>query len=265
MQSIVDGLLLLHELAVEDEVYRVETRTDEALLSPADVVERQAVWPKPLLPLLLVNVGSGVSCLLVTREGYARIGGTAIGGATFLGLARALTAARTFEDAIALAAEGDAAKVDTLVEDIYGETGCSDLGLPPSLTAASFGKLSRSSGKKVADADVCRALLEMVAQSCCVLARAHAAQLGCRQRVFFAGGFVDNNPLARATIASSLRSLGGQAHFLRHSDFLGALGATAKCLSGGPKQKVPQMPLPDHVLPPRSSPLQPPLKSFPHR
>ena len=262
MQSIVDGLLLLHELAVEDEVYQViNTTSDTAgqkesffprkppsrnrsssmdadkddevpgrlehmryaapIRGPADVVERQAAWPKPLLPLLLVNVGSGVSCLLVTREGYARIGGTAIGGATFLGLARALTAARTFEEAIALAAEGDAAQVDTLVEDIYGETGCSDLGLPPSLTAASFGKLSRSSQRESSDADVCRALLEMVAQSCCVLARAHAAQLGCRQRVFFAGGFVDNNPLARATIASSLRSLGGQAHFLRHSDFLG--------------------------------------------
>ena len=100
----------------------------------------------------------------------------------------------------------------------------------PSLTAASFGKLSRADLRSTSDADVCRALLEMVAQSCCVLARAHAAQLGCRQRVFFAGGFVDENPLARATIANSLKSLGGKAHFLRHSDFLGALGAMAHAL-----------------------------------
>mmetsp|Transcript_5114 Transcript_5114/g.13118 ORF Transcript_5114/g.13118 Transcript_5114/m.13118 type:complete len:101 (-) Transcript_5114:36-338(-) len=81
----------------------------------------------------------------------------------------------------------------------------------------------------------------MVAQSCCVLARAHAAQLGCRQRVFFAGGFVENNDIARLTIANSLRSLGGRAHFLKHSDFLGALGAAAKVLNGGPKQKVSQL------------------------
>lgn len=46
--------------------------------------EAMAHWPKPLLPLLLVNVGSGVSCLLVSREGYARVGGTALGGATSL-------------------------------------------------------------------------------------------------------------------------------------------------------------------------------------
>jgi pantothenate kinase len=119
--------------------------------------------------------------------------GQALGGATFLGLARALTSATTFDEALALAAEGEAANVDTLVEDIYGSTGCVDLGLPPSLTAASFGKLSRADLRSTSDADVCRALLEMVAQSCCVLARAHAAQLGCRQRVFFAGGGVGNN------------------------------------------------------------------------
>ena len=65
--------------------------------------------------------------------------GQALGGATFLGLARALTSATTFDEALALAAEGEAANVDTLVEDIYGSTGCVDLGLPPSLTAASFG------------------------------------------------------------------------------------------------------------------------------
>ncbi|KAJ8603239.1 hypothetical protein CTAYLR_003837 [Chrysophaeum taylorii] len=248
MQSIVDGLLLLHELQVEDEIFRVRVGEDKV------PVEFAAHWPKPLLPLLLVNVGSGVSCLLVTREGYRRIGGTAIGGATFLGLARALTAARTFEEAIRLAKGGESMHVDTLVEDIYGRSGCADLGLPPDLTAASFGKLARDSAR-YSDADLCRALLEMVAQSCCVLARAHAAQLGCRQRVFFAGGFVDNNPLARATIANSLRSLGGRAHFLKHSDFLGALGATARCLSttGGSRRNLTQLG-DDDVHPPPKSP-----------
>ena len=91
-----------------------------------------AQWPQPLLPLLLVNVGSGVSCLVVNKEGYTRVGGTALGGASFLGLARALTSATTYREALALAARGDSSEVDTLVEDIYGSTGCIDLGLPPS-------------------------------------------------------------------------------------------------------------------------------------
>ena len=92
--------------------------------------------------------------------------------------------------------------------------------------------------------DVCRALLEMVAQSCCVLARAHAAQWRCQERVFFAGGFLDENPLARATIANSLKSLGSPAHFLRHSDFLGALGATAHALDHDHSMKL-EMKTPD--------------------
>ena len=56
-----------------------------------------------------------------------------------------------------------------------------------------------------------------------------------------AGGFVDENPLARATIANSLKSLGGKAHFLRHSDFLGALGATAHALDHVHAHKVTQI------------------------
>ena len=101
------------------------------------------------------------------QGGYTRVGGTALGGASFLGLARALTSATTYREALALAARGDSSEVDTLVEDIYGSTGCVDLGLPPSLTAASFGKLARQGNRSARDEDVCRALLEMVAQSCC--------------------------------------------------------------------------------------------------
>ena len=44
-------------------------------------------WPEPLFPFLLVNMGSGVSVVRVDSEDhFARVGGTACGGATFLGL-----------------------------------------------------------------------------------------------------------------------------------------------------------------------------------
>ena len=82
----------------------------------------------------------------------------------------------------------------------------------------------------------------------------HAAQWRCQERVFFAGGFLDENPLARATIANSLKSLGSPAHFLRHSDFLGALGATAHALDHDHQMKLemkPGMWAPGHSPPPR--------------
>lgn len=184
-------------------------------------------WPESLFPLIVVNMGSGVSILRVDSEranDYVRVGGTACGGGTFLGLARALTSATTFEEALALAEGGDAARVDKLVSDIYGVEGSASLGLPGSLTASNFGKLSE--GCSPSEQDLARSVLQMVTQQSVLLAIAFARHADCLGRVFFVGGFVDKpNHLARASIAANFRSLGGCAYFLRHSDFLGALGS----------------------------------------
>mmetsp|Transcript_101908 Transcript_101908/g.328917 ORF Transcript_101908/g.328917 Transcript_101908/m.328917 type:complete len:546 (+) Transcript_101908:135-1772(+) len=194
-------------------------------------------WPRPLFPLLLVNMGSGVSMLRVdsaAANDYVRVGGTACGGGTFLGLARALTSADTFEEALALAEGGNAMRADKLVSDIYGEEGSAALGLPGSLTASNFGKLSEradsgAQGLGCSEQDLARSLLQMVTQQSVLLATALARHIGCMGRVFFVGGFVDEpNRLARAAISANFRSLGGCAYFLRHSDFLGALGSL-KC------------------------------------
>jgi type II pantothenate kinase len=77
---------------------------------------------------LLVSFGSGVSVLQVNSaagDDFERVGGTATGGATFLGLMHLLTNQPhlSFDAAVALAAKGDAANVDKLVGDIYGADG----------------------------------------------------------------------------------------------------------------------------------------------
>lgn len=73
------------------------------------------------------------------------------------------------------------------------------------------------------------------------------------RRVFFAGGFVDEkNVIARRSIAANFRNLGGAirdergpkrpgcAYFLRHSDFLGALGSLQGALraASGARKEV---------------------------
>eukprot|EP00959_Pyramimonas_sp_CCMP1952_P054125 1132096-Pyramimonas_sp.AAC.1 len=65
----------------------------------------------------------------------------------------------------------------------------------------------------------------MVTQASVVLVRAFMLE-----RVCFVGGFLEHNPLARKVIAGTMRSLGGTAWFLTHSDFLGSLGSLAHCL-----------------------------------
>nr|KAF6472041.1 pantothenate kinase 2 [Molossus molossus] len=72
-------------------------------------------------PLLLVNIGSGVSILAVySKDNYKRVTGTSLGGGTFFGLCCLLTGCTTFEEALEMASRGDSTKVDKLVRDIYG-------------------------------------------------------------------------------------------------------------------------------------------------
>ncbi len=51
---------------------------------------------------------------------YERVSGTCIGGGTFWGLCRLLTACRDFDEAMELSQTGDPSKCDMLVGDIYG-------------------------------------------------------------------------------------------------------------------------------------------------
>ena len=215
--------------------------------------------PSPLYPFLLVNLGSGVSVLRVTgpRE-FTRVGGTACGGATFLGLARALTGVSDFRELMTMAARGNVLRVDKLVGDIYGRDGCVDLGMPAHLTAASFGKLATASaadtGREGHADDIVASLLRMVVQASVVLAKALVTSGGGigggsgegaeggeggsgkastpMDRIFFVGGFVGarENELARRMIAESMAQVGGRAIFCKHAEFLGALGSLADCL-----------------------------------
>ena len=225
----------------------------------ADGAEADQPWPAPRYPLLLVNMGSGVSILKVAAPGdFARVGGTACGGATFLGLGRALTGESDFGALMKLAMRGDEQRVDKSVGDIYGDDGCADLGMSAAITAANFGRLaSLPPGQRPRPEDLVRAVLKMVVQASVVVVKAFAEGQRERsvatdaptprarhdrasasdgedllQRVFFVGGFVgaEENTLARQMIASSMAAVGGRALFCRRAEFLGALGSLADCV-----------------------------------
>ena len=186
LQAAVEGLLFLAAEGPEEELFTVSASGEEVAVA----------WPEPLFPFLLVNMGSGVSVVRVDGEDhFARVGGTACGGATFLGLARALTGLRDFHELLSLAARGDNRNVDKTVGDIYGSGGCADLGMPADWTAASFGKIAAASATAPQNADLVRSLLRMVAQASVVLAKAYATHAGCLDRIVFAGGFLQARTL----------------------------------------------------------------------
>lgn len=82
---------------------------------------------------------------------------------------------------------------------MYGASSSTELGLPPTLTAASFGKLISASlqrsDERPRDEDVAAALLALVAQAAATLAKAYAAPLvrGARERIFFSGEIALHN------------------------------------------------------------------------
>jgi hypothetical protein len=131
-------------------------------------------------PYIVVNIGSGVSILLVNAHNdYKRISGTSIGGGTFLGLCCLLTGCSTYDEAIELASRGDSTKVDKLVRDIYGGD-YAKFGLPGNIAASSFGHMNVEEKRAQATReDLARSTLNLVLNNIGLVARDCATNYVC--------------------------------------------------------------------------------------
>ncbi|CAK6440518.1 unnamed protein product [Pipistrellus nathusii] len=182
-----------------------------------------------IFPYLLVNIGSGVSIVKVeTEDRFEWIGGSSIGGGTFWGLGALLTRTQKFDELLHLAARGQHANVDMLVQDIYGGAH-QTLGLSGNLIASSFGK-SATTDQEFSPEDMAKSLLHMISndigQLACLYARLHGLD-----RVYFGGFFIRGHPVTMRTITYSISFFSKgevQALFLRHEGYLGAIGAFLK-------------------------------------
>jgi type II pantothenate kinase len=172
---------------------------------------------------LLVSVGTGTSCVLVDGETVTRVGGTALGGGTLLGLGAALTGRSAFDEIVALAAAGDRGRVDLLVSDVYPD-GLPEL--PGAATAANFGKLAqaRRGGGSADPRDLAGALVGLVGENVALLCNALAAQVGVRTLVFGGSALRANPPLANLLVAFTA-AFGREPVLLARAEHAGAIGA----------------------------------------
>lgn len=226
--ALVEGLRFIFD-NLPDDVFCIEK---DGTRVPAEFCH--GCFRSGRFPVLVCNIGTGVSMIKVASDGEERVGGTSIGGSTFLGLTYQLTGATNFTDAMQLAQEGDGSEVDLLVRDIYGNQSQDQLGLNGDLTASSFGRLTRRKpgDPKPSDgamaASVCNFVTQSIALYACQLARRHS----CRE-VIFTGGFLEDNEIAQRRLSTFVeneykRGEGhGRALFLHHAEYAGALG----CLS----------------------------------
>lgn len=183
----------------------------------APIVAREAGVELPDA-YLLVSLGTGTSVLAV-RDGHAtRVGGSALGGGTLLGLGGLLLEVRSFEEIAELAARGDRRRVDLLVGDIYAKGG---IELPPDLNAASFGKLESR-----APEDLAHALMGLIGENLGIICTALAREAEI-ETIVYCGSTLEENRALEQVLSFATLAFGGRAVYLPRGAFCGAVGAAA--------------------------------------
>ena len=177
---------------------------------------------------LVVSLGTGTSVLLVNGEGVNRIGGTALGGGTLVGLGSLLLGHTSFEELCALAGRGDRRRVDLLISDIYPPEACP---LPAELNAASFGKLGRGATPPAPE-DLAHAVMGLVGENVGLICGWLAAGAQASKVVFGGSTLRSNDPLI-GILGSVLRAMGREPVFLDRGEFTGALGALRLATEAG--------------------------------
>lgn len=172
---------------------------------------------------LVVSVGTGTSVMLVDGLAVTRVGGTALGGGTVVGLGALLTGKPGFSHVAALAAAGRRRNVDLLVSDIYR---AGEIPLAGDLTAANFGKLQRHGNLEEvpAPADLASALMGLVGENIALICGGIAAATQVRH-IVFGGSTLRENPALVEVLREITRAVGREPIFLAHGEHAGALGA----------------------------------------
>lgn len=169
-------------------------------------------------PFILTNVGTGTSIHRVNGNEQERLMGSGVGGGTLVGLAELLTGEKDFEQIARLAADGDRAKLDLQVKDIYGETESPILG---SLTASNFGK---AAGRDASKQDRLAAIVGMIAETVTLLGTQAAGRCGASSIIYIGSTFYNNHVL-KESVETYTKWAGKKPFFLENGEMSGALGA----------------------------------------
>ncbi|AMD19484.1 HCL667Wp [Eremothecium sinecaudum] len=243
MDCLVKGLdFFIHK--VPDEVFMYNDLDGEQ--GVPSVIDGDETYP-----YMLVNIGSGVSMLKVdSATKYTMLGGSALGGGSLWGLLSLITGAKTYDEMLEWATEGNNANVDMLVGDIYG-TDYSKLGLKSSTIAASFGKLFQRDNKitdsdkpltsccptstasihsrdhTINNADISRSMLYAISNNISQIAYLQA-KINHVKEIYFGGSYIRGHSTTMNTLSNAINHWSkGQkkALFLKHEGYLGAMGA----------------------------------------
>ncbi|ELQ75072.1 pantothenate kinase [Trachipleistophora hominis] len=198
--------------------------------TPTDMKQIQI---KPSNECILVNIGSGISIVKLTKTRFERLGGTTIGGGTFTGLGRLICGETDVDTMFHMASLGNNFGVDLSINDIYGNCDTQQmLGLAGDLVASSFGKVSLSSDTEYNKNDILSSLLSLIVNNACLMAISHAEKQN-QQRIVFSGCF-SSQAIVRERIVycfHALKKTSIQPVFIAQAGFLGAFGCINQMIS----------------------------------
>jgi type II pantothenate kinase len=165
---------------------------------------------------VLALLGTGTAFAAV-RDGQAQhLGGAAIGGGSFAGIARRLAPGMSHPELLAAAARGDRRKADVMVADAYPE----GVGrIAPDLTAAHLAKQEDA----LLD-DVLASLMNLHGETIGQIA-ASRARIAGTGRIVLAGGFAHENPTLVTSITAMASLFNVTAEVIPSPAFAGAIGA----------------------------------------
>ncbi|MFX1445002.1 MAG: hypothetical protein ACFFHV_16440 [Promethearchaeota archaeon] len=180
---------------------------------------------KKVLPdSLIINIGTGTSVLL-KKQSFKHIGGSAIGGGFFMGFIKLLYNLDDFQKAIKLAETGDRYNIDLKVSDIYESKDNRINLIFREFTAASFGKIENYTNlSDIKKKDVINSLICLIGENLGTMANLMAENYKINNLIF-CGGFLRNNKILQRILSVICGINKKKAIFLKNSEFCGAIGA----------------------------------------
>ncbi len=165
---------------------------------------------------LVVSLGKGTAIVSVRDNQIVHFGGTGVGGGTLLGLSKHILSISKLDTLEAMARRGDLSRIDLTVGDIAG----GPLGdLPPTTTAANFGKLNADATPD----DKALAIINMIAEVIGVMSFASAR--ACNQRDIVLTGKLTRIFEFLRQVKQLDRLLGTSFVIPRHAEYATAIGA----------------------------------------
>jgi len=173
---------------------------------------------------LIISIGTGTS-LILKKDSFKHLGGSAIGGGLFMGILKLVSNLTNFQEAMALTKKGNRYNLDLKVSDIYAPEDDRINILFREFTAASLGKIDEnfnlSSLKKE---DLINSLTCLIGENIGTIACLMAENNNINNLVF-CGGFLKDNKILRKILSLICKFNKKKAIFLKNSEFMGAIGA----------------------------------------